>query len=79
MKTITVKVPEELDAELTALAARRKESKSALIRMALEQIVVTDGKTATGSSLDLIRDQVGCVEGLRDLSSNKDHFKGYGK
>ncbi len=39
MKTISVKVPEELDLKLTAVAARRHESKSALIRAALDQVV----------------------------------------
>ncbi len=42
MKTLTVKVPEELDVKLGAVAAQRNESKSALIRAAIEDLVGAD-------------------------------------
>ena len=42
MKTLTVKVPEELDLKLGAVAAQRNESKSALIRAAIEDLVGAD-------------------------------------
>ena len=39
MKTLTVKVPENLDLELAALAAKRGETKSDLIRTAIHSIL----------------------------------------
>jgi len=79
MKTLTVKVPEELDLQLEAIAARRGESKSNLIRAAIEHVVAADEEVTPNSCLDLAKDLAGCVEGPRDLSHNKRHFKGYGQ
>lgn len=78
MKTLTVKIPEEMYSKLAALAVRRGESQSALVRAAIEQAVAANG-VAELSVLNRIEDLVGCVDGLEDLSFNKDHFKGYGK
>lgn len=78
MKTLSVKVPEALDLKLTAVAARRRESKSALIRAALDQIVKSNETVTPNSCLDLAKDLIGSVEGPPDLSHNKKHLKGYG-
>ncbi len=67
MKTLTVKVNEELDAKLVALAAEWGESKSAVIRTALEQIVESNGKSTANSCWSLARDLVGSMEGPEDL------------
>ena len=79
MKVLTVKVPEELDLKLTAVAARRRESKSALIRAALDHIVKSSEAITPNSCLDLAKDLIGSVEGPADLSYNKKHLKGYGQ
>ena len=79
MKTLSVKVPEELDLKLTAVAARRRESKSALIRAALDQIVESRDKITPNSCFDLAKDLIGSVDGPADLSYNKKHLKGYGR
>jgi Arc/MetJ-type ribon-helix-helix transcriptional regulator len=79
MKTISVKVPEELDLKLTAVAARRHESKSALIRAALDQVVESSETSTPNSCLALARDLIGSVEGPPDLSHNKKYLKGYGR
>jgi len=79
MKTISVKIPEELDLKLTAVAARRRESKSALIREALDHIVKSSQVTTPDSCLDLAKDLIGSVEGPSDLPNNKRHLKGYGR
>ena len=79
MKVLTVKVPEELDLKLTAVAARRRESKSALIRAALNHIVKSSEAITPNSCLDLAKDLIGSVEGPADLSYNKKHLKGYGR
>ena len=75
MKTMTVKLPEHLLAEIEAAARERKISKSEIVRERLEQ-----GSNASRASLwnrmaDLVIDD----ESLpRDLSSNKEHLDGYG-
>jgi hypothetical protein len=79
MKVLTVKVPEELDLKLTAVAARRRESKSALIRAALDHIVKSSEAITPNSCLDLAKDLIGSVEGPADLSYNNKHLKGYGR
>ena len=79
MKTISVKVPEDLDLKFTAVAAKRCESKSALIRAALDHLVKSSETITPNSCLDLARDLIGSVEGPSDLSYNKKHLKGYGR
>ena len=79
MKTLTVKVPEELDLKLAAVAAKRGESKSNLIRTAIISILSTNEAVTHNSCLDMAKDLVGSVEGPPDLSCNKRHLKGYGK
>jgi len=79
MKTLTVKVPEELDLKLAAVAAKRGESKSNLIRTAINSILNASEAVNLNSCLDMAKDLVGSVEGPSDLSCNKKHLKGYGK
>ena len=79
MKTLTVKVPEDLDLKLTAVAAKRRESKSALIRAALDHILKSSEAITPNSCLDLAKDLSGSVEGPSDLSYSNKHLKGYGR
>lgn len=79
MKTLSFKIPEDLDARLTAAAKMRGESKSAVMREAIEGFVNGKGRRSGASALDLAGDLVGSVEGPGDLSCNKDYMKGFGK
>ena len=79
MRTLSVKLPDGLDARLTAAARQRKTSKSALARKALEGTLRERGKAKAGSALELVRDLVGCVAGPADLSVNKAHLKQFGR
>lgn len=79
MKTLSVKLPNGLDARLAAAARQRKMTKSTLVRKALEATLRDDGKPKRGSALDLARDLVGCVAGPGDLSVNKAYFKTFGR
>ena len=79
MKTLTIKVLESLETRLRSIAVRRGESKSAVIRTALEEFVGSEGQVREGSCLDLARDLAGSTEGPRDLSVNKRHLAGYGR
>jgi Arc/MetJ-type ribon-helix-helix transcriptional regulator len=80
MKTLTVRLPEALAAQIEAESRRRKLSKSDVVRERL---------TGAGRSprqrpalLHAIADVVGSVDGLpRDLSARKKHYlksSGYG-
>ena len=77
MKTLTVKMPEELDLKLTAVAAKRGESKSNLIRTAIDSILNANEAVTHNSCLDMAKDLVGSVEGPSDLSCNKKNLKNY--
>ena len=79
MKTLTVKLSDALDQKLTALATQQGESKSAVVRTAIEKTLETSYETSPESCLHLARDLAGCVEGASDLSHNKKHFEGYGR
>jgi len=80
MKSLTVRVPDELVQKLEAEAKRRKMSKSDIVRERLNQ----SNETPDTSKLSpLIADLAGSVDGLpADLSSNvKAYLKltGYGR
>ena len=79
MRTLTVKLPQPLHARLNALVARRGQSKSDLVREAIERLV-TERKAPGGASvLDLIMDLKGAGRGPRDLASNRKYLESYGK
>ena len=78
MKTLTVKISEDLDARLAAIAKKRGEHKSGVVREAIECLIATETDVQAGSCLDLVRDLVGCVDGPEDLSHNKAHMETYG-
>ena len=79
MKTIALKVPEALLTKIELAARQRGETRSALMRHALEGFVADRGKGETGSCLDLARDLRGCIKGPVDLSTSSKHLEGYGK
>ena len=79
MKTLSVKLSERLEARLAAIAQRRKMTKSAVVRAAIEDLVGGKGKPKAGSALDLAKDLAGCVAGPADLSVNKYYLKNFGR
>ena len=78
MKTISLKLPDEVDARLEARAKAIGKSKSALTREALTKYLEGQGGSEV-SCLDLVRDLVGRAKGPGDLASNKKHLRGYGR
>jgi Arc/MetJ-type ribon-helix-helix transcriptional regulator len=80
MKTLTVRLPEPLVADIEAESRGRKLSKSDVVRERLERAPRQQRRAA---SLDTIADLVGSVKGLTsDLSANKKKYlqaTGYGK
>jgi Arc/MetJ-type ribon-helix-helix transcriptional regulator len=81
MKTITVRLPEPLVAEIEAESRGRKCSKSDIVRERLQRVGRT--KSARSTPLGAIADLVGSVQGLPpDLSARKKRYlkdTGYGR
>jgi predicted transcriptional regulator len=76
MKTLTMKLPDELLGWLEQEAKRAQQPKSAVVR----EILKMHQSKRRRSALDLTEDLCGSVEsGLPDLSRNRKHLKGFGK
>jgi Arc/MetJ-type ribon-helix-helix transcriptional regulator len=80
MKTLTVRLPESLVAQIDAESRARRVSKSDVVRERLQGATARRGRSA---AFDGIADLVGSVDGLpADLSGRKkDYLKatGYGR
>ena len=79
MKTLTVRLPEQLVAQIEAESRERRLSKSDVVRERLS----AQSKQRARSSYDAIADLIGSIRGLpTDLSSRKKHYlktTGYGR
>ena len=79
MKTLSLKLSELLLAKLTSAAEKRGESRSELVREAIEAFITGNKPAPEGSCLNLAKDLAGCVNGPVDLSFNKKRMHGYGQ
>ncbi len=79
MVGISLKMPEPLAAQVTAVANDRGVSKSALMREAIETFLSGDAANHPGSALDHVADLVGACEGPEDLSVNRKYMEGFGE
>jgi hypothetical protein len=79
MRTISLKLPDGLHAKLERLARSRKQTKSDILRQALEQVLNGSRPPRPVSALDLAGDLAGCLEGPGDLSTNPRYLEGYGR
>jgi hypothetical protein len=81
MKTMTVKLSDELAVRLEKRAKRLGVSKSALLRESLERELRKESVVEEEPSMyDLVKDDLGCVNsGLGDLSTNPKHLEGFGR
>lgn len=81
MKTLTVRLPESLAAEIEAESRLRKVSKSDVVRARLQRSA--PGANEPGSPVYDIADLIGAAKGLpSDLSARKKHYlraTGYGR
>ncbi len=76
MRTLTLKLPDELLGWLEHEAKRAGRPKSAVVREILQRQQSHRRQTA----LDLAADLCGCVQsGRGDLARNQKHFKGFGR
>jgi hypothetical protein len=76
MKTLSLKLPPSLRVKLERAAKQRGQSKSALVRAALEQFLIRERPM---SALELAGDLVGCGQGPGDLSTNPKYMEGFGQ
>ena len=80
MQTISLKLPDDLLAELEREARARRITKSALVRESLEAALRGQRRRAAPSCYDLARDLAGTVKGLpRDLAHNPKSMEGFGE
>ena len=79
MKTLSVKLPDELDARISAIASQQRANKSEIVRNALDAYLAKKTTPQHGSALELAGDLVGMLEGPADLSHRDDHLLGYGE
>ncbi|MGQ0593217.1 MAG: CopG family transcriptional regulator [Gammaproteobacteria bacterium] len=81
MKTLTVRLPETLVAEIEAESRERQVSKSDVVRERLRH--PSGSMRKRPAPLDTIADLIGSVDGLpSDLSTRKKHYlkaTGYGR
>ncbi len=78
MRTLSIKVPETLYGDLTALAEHKRVSKSALVRDALAELFRRQRAPGRDSALALLEDLAGSINGPEDLSFNKAHLEDLG-
>jgi metal-responsive CopG/Arc/MetJ family transcriptional regulator len=75
MRTVSFKLSERLNDTLSDLARRRKSSRSALVREALEALAAGKRRSVTA----VVDELVGSLDGPVDLSTNSKHLRGYGE
>jgi len=80
MQTISLKLPDDLLAELEREAKARRVTKSVLVRESLETALRRRPGRRSASCFDLARDLAGSVKGLpRDLGDNPIYMEGFGE
>ena len=80
MRTISLKVPEDLLGQLVSESKARRVTKSSLVRESLERALRKASPTGEVSCYDLARDLAGAVKGLpRDLAVHPKYMKGFGE
>ena len=84
MKTISLRLPDGLHARVEKEAKRKRCSKAAIVREAVERSLKArpraNGKRSKRPKtfLEAAGDLIGCVEGPGDLSHNPKYMEGFG-
>lgn len=79
MKTISLKLPDDVHAKLANLSKQRGQAKSDIVRDALDVYLAERKQDTRVSCADLAGDLVGSVSGPTDLATNPKHMQGYGR
>ena len=80
MRTISVKLPDVLLAQLIREAKARRVTKSSLVRESLVKGLHEQPSAGAVSCYDLARDLAGTLKGLpKDLADNPKYMEGFGR
>ncbi len=80
MRTISLKLPDDLLAQLDSEAKARRVTKSRVVRESLEQALRRRPRAGAVSCYDLAHDLAGTVKGLpEDLAGNPKYMEGFGQ
>lgn len=80
MRTISLKLPDNLLAQLDHEAKARRVTKSWLVRESLEKALHQPSPAGVVSCYDLARDLAGTMKGLpKDLADNPKYMEGFGQ
>ncbi|HWC96784.1 MAG TPA: CopG family transcriptional regulator [Candidatus Sulfopaludibacter sp.] len=80
MRTISLKLPEDLLVQLNQEAKARRVTKSWLVRESLEKALRKQPQPRTASCYDLARDLAGSLKGLpKDLAVNPKYVDDFGQ
>jgi predicted transcriptional regulator len=80
MRTISLKLPDDLMADLVNAARERRMTKSSLVRESLEKALRRQPTTRSVSCYDLARDLAGTVKGLPEgLADDPKYMRGFGE
>ena len=79
MKTLSLKLPDDLARTLEDRARSKGTTKSEILREALTGYLAQTPPPGKGSFLAQAGDLVGCLAGPGDLSYNKEYLKNYGR
>jgi hypothetical protein len=80
MRTISLKLPDDLLADLANNAKARRVTKSQLVRESLELALHAQPPAGEVSCYDVARDLAGVVKGLpKDLADNPKYLEGFGQ
>lgn len=79
MSTLSIKLSKVLDEKLTTTAKKRKKTKAAVVREALQEYLAEQDADSV-SAYELAKDYIGIIDdGPTDLSTNKKYMEGYGQ
>jgi predicted DNA-binding protein len=80
MRTISLRLPDEILARLEAEAKARGVTKSSLVRESLEKALRKESSAGAVSCYDLARDLAGAIKGLpEDLVGKPKYMAGFGQ
>jgi hypothetical protein len=80
VQTISLKLPDDLLAQIENEAKARRVTKSSLIRESLERALRPQPPAGSPSCYDLARDLAGSIKGLpEDLARNPKYMEGFGR
>ena len=77
MENLTVTVPDSLLTRIKKMARKQGQTRSALVREALEEHLARRAKLDRPSCLDLSGDLAGKFSGPVDLATNPAHMRGF--